>query len=386
MHAPTPAAVGPAAMLAAVLLGALLASCAPVVPQYTGFSAGAWSPDGSVLAIGDNYNVLVLDAGDFSVRQRLRHDPAPEGGKPSTLELKTARRYGQGDTLVFLDDRRLASLGMGGAVHVFDITTGGTDLLIPMNMKYDSPISLAWYPEDRKLAVGTRSGVLMLYRVDPGASRRLGVADTHKTEIYALQFSRDGQLLASGARDSSMRLWETERLDPVGSIRLFNTTFDMELLDEGRVVVLRHDLEVWELESREKLDELKKPKMDTHGGQATDVVVTSVALEAAFHILSGGWLIGPMGSTQAHCRPSVAVTPDLGRLAFHLPIKTQVAVIDIAQDELVALLDTGSPTCHVSFDAAGERLLVTTREQAYVFDTQTWQRQVAYPHQAEGSE
>ncbi len=82
----------------------------------------------------------------------------------------------------------------------------------------DSPLThrvnaLAFSPDGTRLATGagepSRSGELKIWETSGGTLVR-EIPKAHKDAVLALDFSRDGRLLASGSADRAVRLWETE--------------------------------------------------------------------------------------------------------------------------------------------------------------------------------
>ncbi len=61
-------------------------------------------------------------------------------------------------------------------------------------------------PDGRMVAVGAFDSVIRIYNVETGAPTAILLG--HKNEIQSLKWSRDGQLLASGSRDGSVRIWD----------------------------------------------------------------------------------------------------------------------------------------------------------------------------------
>ncbi len=69
-----------------------------------------------------------------------------------------------------------------------------------------SVYSVAWSPDGRQLASGGVGGAVHLWDV----ARGVGVAtlEGHQFYVCSVAWSPDGRQLASGSRDQTVRLWE----------------------------------------------------------------------------------------------------------------------------------------------------------------------------------
>jgi len=95
---------------------AILAGCASAQPGKTSRSATsiAFSPDQRLLAYANATDIYVVDVGARKSVSSLRALPPSPGGGETELF-----RHGTGDSMVFLDNARIASTGMGGLVSIW---------------------------------------------------------------------------------------------------------------------------------------------------------------------------------------------------------------------------------------------------------------------------
>ncbi|CAG7853501.1 Vegetative incompatibility protein HET-E-1 [Serendipita indica DSM 11827] len=102
------------------------------------------------------------------------------------------------------DGRRLASGSRDRTVRLWDGTTGAS--LGTLEGHTDWVQCLAFSPDGRRLASGSQDGTVRLWDGTTGAS--LGTLEGHTDPVQCLAFSPDGRRLASGSRDRTVRLWD----------------------------------------------------------------------------------------------------------------------------------------------------------------------------------
>lgn len=161
-------------------------------------SAVTFAPDGSRLAIGTDDGVRVFDLAS--------------GAAGPTLWPKTDIRC-----VAWSPDSQTVAAGTsGGGVKVARLGDG-RDLTLPVNPDSQGSSganvrALAFAPDGRTLAAGlspwgTEPFFLHLW-TSPGWTE-LARSRGHSKEVWSLSFSADGQLLATGANDGTVKLWTT---------------------------------------------------------------------------------------------------------------------------------------------------------------------------------
>lgn len=68
--------------------------------------------------------------------------------------------------------------------------------------------SLAWSPDDKRIAVGDETGTVRVYELPSGDLVQVLLG--HEHQITAMDFSPDGQFLLSGSSGGTIRLWQPE--------------------------------------------------------------------------------------------------------------------------------------------------------------------------------
>jgi WD40 repeat protein len=133
----------------------------------------------------------------------LRHFDG--GGSPGKSGLSPSG-YDKPSTVVALafspDEKHLIIAPERGFLQIVNLGEGES----PRSLKWlESPCSLAVSPDGTRLAVGTRSGDILLW--DMASRRLLHILDGHTYFVTSLAFTARGDLLASGSWDRTIRLW-----------------------------------------------------------------------------------------------------------------------------------------------------------------------------------
>src|SRR6516162_4363391 len=101
------------------------------------------------------------------------------------------------------DGKRLASGGLFGGLQVRDLSSG---------KKYPGPEIIAWclayHPGGKLIATGARDGAITLWDADSLNPRK--TLKGHTDKVWALSFSSTGKLLASASSDKTVKLWDID--------------------------------------------------------------------------------------------------------------------------------------------------------------------------------
>ena len=143
------------------------------------------SPEGDLLGIGYKDTVKVVDP-------RTKTDVAVLKDTPAL------------PTLGFSFGRRLIGVGGGTGVDVYDLKT--QQIVQKLESGSGAVTHLAFSPDGRWLAAGTKAGAVRIWDVQSG--KPFVDLRGHNGLITSLAFSPDGKLLASGSADTTIRVSE----------------------------------------------------------------------------------------------------------------------------------------------------------------------------------
>ena len=157
-------------------------------PRDRSVYAIAYSPDGSILAVGNPLNRVVLrDAGTGNV----------------------LRAFGVlGDSIRDLafspDGRAIASATRDGRLDLWDLEAG--EPRFTFRGQGLGLLALAFSPDGRAIASGSSEGEVFLLGAETGDVRH--TLDGHQGAVFGVCYSPGGRTIASAGADGTVRLWE----------------------------------------------------------------------------------------------------------------------------------------------------------------------------------
>jgi WD40 repeat protein len=184
------------------------------------YSASAFSPDGSRVAFG--YDSGLIEISNTQTGQAIQSISttsgrvwslafSPDGNMlASSACLTTDLDFCTENVLYLwqLSDGTLAS-----QLPPANLQIGQESL---PQFQTDYILSLAFSPDGRVLASGSKDHTIVLWGIDtqlPLAPAPLG----HAASVTSLTFTPDGSMLASGDQDGALILWDTALFQPIGT-------------------------------------------------------------------------------------------------------------------------------------------------------------------------
>ena len=353
-----------------VLLAIFLSACATAPPAekvdnyWDGYTTVAISPDGKIVAAANRYVVVLFDI--ERGRQVGWFWAFDEKGKSFRLP-----RTGLGDTLSFIDENHIVTTGMGGMATVWDIRNGQKQQHIdpPDNGMY--AISLAWSAATGTLALGTRDGPIVTYKLDENIFSEPQFLLSHLGRVNDLVFSADGRYMASGADDRTVVIWDMETRKEIGRQQTEGDISDLEVVSSRRsLIIAGDDVTIWKFLTEEEALELKENK----------AVAQWVGTGALYALQAGLLFTGLSGGISTHdpanCGRFTTVSPD-GKSLVDVkpgPMTNKVSVLDLDRNEILREVDVSESVCDLEFTRDGKRLVLVGDGGMFLVDTETWTR------------
>jgi WD40 repeat protein len=129
----------------------------------------------------------------------------------------------------------------------------------------DTVVALAFSPDGRLLATGSRDGSVRSWEAATGkpVAKLEGHEDRLLEGVTALAFSPDGRLLASASDDKSARLWEVSTGKAIAALRHESFVSNLAFSPDGRLLVTSSDdksARLWETATGEAVATLRDHK------------------------------------------------------------------------------------------------------------------------------
>jgi len=403
-----------------------LAGCAtPRPPDHEkAFSSVAFSPDHALLAFADAVEIRVLNVDTRTPVITLRHLPQ------STTDADPPDfRHGVGDTMVFLDDHRIATTGMGGLASIWDIRSGSRLSVIDPPKAGQFASTLDFSPSANRLIIGTSDGEILLTHLSGDIAGPLSSVAKLGGYVWDLQFGQDGRYFASAsmeargqapavrdgasnspaagqiseglsadaneqytepAKPSNVAVWDAELLEKVGDLDGAREVYKMALVPGERALLTAgEEVRMWEFLTLEQANQVTDPSMVMQGiGVGTMVAVSVLGFAAGAAVGAPFMMLDPITTTQLLLMPasltfqpdacirSVAISPDGKTIVSTTrgPTHNVMAVIDRASNKVVDKWKADMHVCDMEFSPDGKYLLTATATGILIYDTVDWKK------------
>ena len=134
-----------------------------------------------------------------------------DGELTHTLDV---RRVTGGLTVVFSPDGDTLAVGnRNSTTRLFDVKTG----VFIHEIHKNSSHGLAFHPSGETIAIAYADGTIALWDVSTGTLKHK--LDTSAKEIYRVDWSPDGKLLASSGRFTDITIWNGEDLSQLHTLK-----------------------------------------------------------------------------------------------------------------------------------------------------------------------
>ena len=269
----------------------------------TAIAASPWAPlvaiagqQQIVLYHTDTAEQLAVLPFDEGVAQGLRFSRDGEfliasGGEHSVhgivavYNIKTGKRVGVvGDELdsVFDGDanRSMTQIALGGPkkiLRIFDAADGST--LFELKKHTDWIYAVAYSPDGVLIASGDRSGGLCVWEAKTGRLY-LDLTD-HKGPIYSVAWRDDSNVLASASEDGTIKLWDMNEGKVIKSIAVGKPVHDVSFDHQGRLLSGGRDKQA-------KLWDASGKHLQDFPSMSEDVLEVEISHDGK-HVIYGDW-------------------------------------------------------------------------------------------------
>ena len=156
--------------------------------HHAEMSVLSWSPDGSLLASGDDHVAnFVWD---------------PVSGK------QIAKLEGHTNDILSIswspDGERIATGSYDETARVWDARTGKQIALLEGHV--ENVHAVAWAPDGKRVATGSDDSIVRIF--DAATGKEIARHEEHEDDVENVAWSPDGTLLASAASDYTVRIWD----------------------------------------------------------------------------------------------------------------------------------------------------------------------------------
>lgn len=165
----------------------------------------------------------------------------------------------------FSHDGKYVATGCNRSAQIFDVLTGKKvcELLDDSVQDKEGDLyirSVCFSPDGKLLATGAEDRRIRVWDIE---SRRIrNTFDGHEQDIYSLDFARNGRLIASGSGDKTVRLWDIDNNAQIMVLSIEDGVTTVAMSPDGRYVAagsLDKSVRVWDCSSGYLIERLEGP-------------------------------------------------------------------------------------------------------------------------------
>ena len=326
---------------------------------HGGASASSWSPAGNSFAVANTVGVWVFATDTFE-EEAIFTSLAPQdaGGRYGKYNV----RHGFGNSLVFLDESRIASTGMGSSITIWNTSSGQKEEFFDLPEDMGFVVSLSFSPVTQLLAAGTSRGNIAL--LQPGTNLAPKYLLGYEGVVHDTEFSDDGRYLGAVGGSDVLVIWELETLSEFDRLPTPRNTMEIERVGkQGQFLMAGDTVEVWNYIDQEQTQGIAEPNLL---GQKSAWVILNLF----------SWLPSPQQEDIVPCKRVVTISPDGLLIADMHPgaMKEVIRIIEMNTEEVVKTLNpAGGMTCDLKFSPDSRHLLIANQRGVHIYNTKTWE-------------
>jgi WD40 repeat protein len=177
------------------------------IPTNSAGHTIAFSPDGKLLAFDVKYTIRLCQTETGKELLKLEGHQEVISNRGITSGYLNALTFSP-------DGKLLASASCDNMARIWDVATGKTLQVLEGHRGFVNTV--AFFPDGKAVATGGEDGTIRCWRVDTGKQfceiQAHGIGKRQdgdqRKDVFALSFSPDGKKLASGGRDTAVKVWD----------------------------------------------------------------------------------------------------------------------------------------------------------------------------------
>jgi serine/threonine protein kinase/WD40 repeat protein len=303
----------------------------------------AFSPDGRWIALG------ICNYDNITAPGKVRFFEVTTGKQTAQLDDFDS---GVVDMAFSPDGSRFATVTRRGMLCVWNWSVAHAERRVGT---FAFASALAWSPRDSEIAVGHLNGTITCY--DPRKLRETRRVSAHFDTVETLAFSGDGEFLASGGRDTLLRIWDGRSMELFRSCRGHEQPVRSVAFDPVRNLLFSSSLDGsvrgWQYPNDPARTLLQpgvglivRAKISCDGKRL--LILGEMGDVSSYH-LETGEILAARGATGERLDRAVRVVPD--------PTRKRSLVLNHDRDPIWQWGDDGSPPTRLSWPNLGPELI-----------------------------